>query len=103
MKKQIQDAVEDAYIRQLQHTYSAYLGVTSRDVLDHLMDWYRQIKPADLVANGVNYNKPMDISQPRDAYFARIDGCIQYTLDGKTPYTSKQIITTVLHAVQKTG
>eukprot|EP00957_Ditylum_brightwellii_P161683 12309805-Ditylum_brightwellii.AAC.1 len=93
MKKQIQDAVEDVYIKQLRHKYSAYLGVTSRDALNHLMDRYRQIKPANLVGNGVNYNKPVDISQPIDAYFARIDDCIQYASDGKTPYTSKQIIT----------
>eukprot|EP00957_Ditylum_brightwellii_P044914 3406156-Ditylum_brightwellii.AAC.1 len=53
------------------------------------MDQYRQIKPINLVENGVNYNRPMDISQPIDAYFARIDDCIQYALDGKTPYTSK--------------
>eukprot|EP00957_Ditylum_brightwellii_P206229 15347443-Ditylum_brightwellii.AAC.1 len=67
------------------------------------MDWYRQIKPANLVANGENYNKPIDISQPIDAYFAQIDDCIQYALDGKIPYTSKQILTTVLHTMQKTG
>eukprot|EP00957_Ditylum_brightwellii_P206414 15348326-Ditylum_brightwellii.AAC.1 len=45
----------------------------------------------------------MDISQPIDAYFARLDNCIQYASDGKTSYTAKLIITTVLHAVQKTG
>eukprot|EP00957_Ditylum_brightwellii_P139360 10621490-Ditylum_brightwellii.AAC.1 len=28
MKKKIQDAVEDVFIRQLRHKYSAYLGVT---------------------------------------------------------------------------
>eukprot|EP00957_Ditylum_brightwellii_P061673 4679914-Ditylum_brightwellii.AAC.1 len=67
------------------------------------MDWYGQIKPADLVKNGMSYNKPIDISQPIDAYFARIDDCIQYASDAKTPYTAKQTITTVLHAVQKTG
>eukprot|EP00957_Ditylum_brightwellii_P184569 14057337-Ditylum_brightwellii.AAC.1 len=67
------------------------------------MDRYGQIKSADLVENRMNYNKPMDISQPIDAYFARNDDCIQYASDGKTPYTTKQIITTVLHAVQKTG
>eukprot|EP00957_Ditylum_brightwellii_P103371 7877500-Ditylum_brightwellii.AAC.1 len=90
-------------MRQLRHKYSAYLGVTLRDVLDHLMDHYGQIKPADLVENGINYNKQMDISQPIDAYFVRIDDCIQYASDSKTPYTAKQIIITVLHAVQKTG
>eukprot|EP00957_Ditylum_brightwellii_P159697 12155123-Ditylum_brightwellii.AAC.1 len=53
-------------MRQLRHKYSAYLGVTPRDVLDHLMDQYGQIKSADLVENGMNYNNPMDISQPID-------------------------------------
>eukprot|EP00957_Ditylum_brightwellii_P126262 9626013-Ditylum_brightwellii.AAC.1 len=70
MKKQIQDAVEDVYIWQLRRKYSAYLGVTARDVLNHLMDWYRQFKPANLVTNEENYYKPMDISQSIDAYFA---------------------------------
>eukprot|EP00957_Ditylum_brightwellii_P019959 1507039-Ditylum_brightwellii.AAC.1 len=45
----------------------------------------------------------MDISQPINAYFAHIDDCIQYASDGKTPYTSKQILTTTLHAMQRTG
>eukprot|EP00957_Ditylum_brightwellii_P062482 4741927-Ditylum_brightwellii.AAC.1 len=67
------------------------------------MDRYGQIKQADLIESGINYTKPMDISQPIDAYFARIDDCIQFASDGKTPCTTKQIITTVLHAVQKTG
>eukprot|EP00957_Ditylum_brightwellii_P203711 15335889-Ditylum_brightwellii.AAC.1 len=103
LKKQIQEAVEDAYICQLRHKHSVYLGVTARDVLNHLMDRYGQIKPSNLVANGENHNKPMDISQPIDAYFACIDDCIQYASDGKMPYTSKQILTTALHAMQRTG
>eukprot|EP00957_Ditylum_brightwellii_P086023 6544335-Ditylum_brightwellii.AAC.1 len=67
------------------------------------MDQYGQIKPADLVANGENYNKHMDIFQPIDAYFGCIDDCIQYASDRKTPYTFKQILTTALHAMQRTG
>eukprot|EP00957_Ditylum_brightwellii_P180111 13720194-Ditylum_brightwellii.AAC.1 len=103
LKKKIQEAVVNVYICQLQHKYSAYFGVTARDVLDHLMDRYGQIKPANLVANGDRYNQPMDIPQLIDAYFAHINDCIQYASDGKTPYTSKQILTTALHAMQKTG
>eukprot|EP00957_Ditylum_brightwellii_P175589 13369246-Ditylum_brightwellii.AAC.1 len=45
----------------------------------------------------------MDISQSIDAYFARIDDYIQFASNGKTKYTAQQILTTVLHAVQKTG
>eukprot|EP00957_Ditylum_brightwellii_P200584 15290834-Ditylum_brightwellii.AAC.1 len=55
------------------------------------------------MANGKSYNKPMDISQPIDAYFAQTDDCVKYASDGKTPYTSKQILNTVLHAMQQTG
>eukprot|EP00957_Ditylum_brightwellii_P130952 9988641-Ditylum_brightwellii.AAC.1 len=67
------------------------------------MDWYKQIKPTNLVANGKEYNKPMDISQPISAYFACIDDWIQDASDKKTPYTSKQILTTALHIMQRTG
>eukprot|EP00957_Ditylum_brightwellii_P098217 7483729-Ditylum_brightwellii.AAC.1 len=63
LKKQIQEAVYDIYIHQLSHKYIAYLGVTVRDVLDHLMDRYGQIKPANSVANGEKYNQLMDIYQ----------------------------------------
>eukprot|EP00957_Ditylum_brightwellii_P163033 12414736-Ditylum_brightwellii.AAC.1 len=103
LKKQVQEAVDDVYTHQLRHKYSVYLSITTRDVLDHLMDRYGQIKPADLVANGVSYNKLMDISLPIDAYFARIDDCIQYASNGNTPYTAEQILTTTLHAMQRTG
>eukprot|EP00957_Ditylum_brightwellii_P023524 1775566-Ditylum_brightwellii.AAC.1 len=85
---------EEDHRYKKEHKYSAYLDVTSRDVLDHLMDRYGQIKPADLVENGINCTKLIDISQSIDAYFARIENCIQYASDGKTPYTAKQIITT---------
>eukprot|EP00957_Ditylum_brightwellii_P092640 7054279-Ditylum_brightwellii.AAC.1 len=67
------------------------------------MDRYGQIKPTNLVVNGDKYNKLMDISKPINAYFAHIDDCIQYAPDAKTPYTSKQILTTALHAMQRTG
>eukprot|EP00957_Ditylum_brightwellii_P140746 10721788-Ditylum_brightwellii.AAC.1 len=37
-KKQIQEAVDDVYTHQLHHKYSTYLGVTTRNILDHLID-----------------------------------------------------------------
>eukprot|EP00957_Ditylum_brightwellii_P061872 4695454-Ditylum_brightwellii.AAC.1 len=45
----------------------------------------------------------MDISQPIDAYFARINDCVLYASDGNMPYTAKQILTTTLHDMQKTS
>eukprot|EP00957_Ditylum_brightwellii_P099367 7569061-Ditylum_brightwellii.AAC.2 len=83
LKKQIQEVLDDVYICQICNKHSVYLGETTRDILNHLMDRYGKMKPADLVANGTQCNEQMDISQPIDAYFAHIDNCIQYTADEK--------------------
>eukprot|EP00957_Ditylum_brightwellii_P050444 3825427-Ditylum_brightwellii.AAC.1 len=103
LKKQMLEAVDNVYIHKLCHKYSVYLGVMMRDAIDYFMERYGQIKPVNLVANGGEYNKSMDISQPIDAYFAQIDDCIQYASDRKMLYTPKQIFTTTLHAMQRTG
>eukprot|EP00957_Ditylum_brightwellii_P135370 10322140-Ditylum_brightwellii.AAC.1 len=58
-------------------------------MLDHLLDWYGKITPADLVSNADRYKEPTDVSQPIDVYFSCIDDCIQYALDGKTPFSAK--------------
>eukprot|EP00957_Ditylum_brightwellii_P142447 10852848-Ditylum_brightwellii.AAC.1 len=35
LKNQVQEAVKDIYLRQLKNRYMGYLGVTTRDILDH--------------------------------------------------------------------
>ena len=38
LKTQLLDAVEDPYVSELRIHYTGYMGVTTRDLLDHLMD-----------------------------------------------------------------
>eukprot|EP00957_Ditylum_brightwellii_P099038 7543914-Ditylum_brightwellii.AAC.1 len=45
----------------------------------------------------------MDMDQPIDIYFTKIDDSMQYAADGKTPYTEQQIMISAENAVRKTG
>ena len=55
-KTQFLDAVEDPYVSELRNHYTGYIGVTTRDLLDHLMDRYGKITAADLKSNEARIN-----------------------------------------------
>ena len=48
-------------------------------------------------------NAPIDVSQPIDVFFQRIDDCVQYAADGKVAFTTGQIMQTAYHAVSTSG
>ena len=84
LKTQLLDAVEEPYVSELHNRYTTYMGVTTRDLLDHLMDRYGNITAADLKANEARINVALDNSIPFDVFFQRIDDAVQYDDDGKT-------------------
>ena len=38
LKAQLLDVVEEPYVSELRNRYTGYMGVTTQDLLDHLMD-----------------------------------------------------------------
>ena len=84
LKTQLLDAVEEPYVSELRNRYTGYMGVTTRDLLDHLMDRYGNITAVDLKANEARINEALDNSRPIDVFFQRIDDAVQYADDGKT-------------------
>jgi hypothetical protein len=103
LKTQIIDAIEDTYLCELRNKYTGYLGVTAQDLTDHLLDQYGKITPADIAACKQKINEPIDVSQPIDVYFQKIDDCIQYVDDGQVAFTTGQILQTTYHAISTSG
>lgn len=103
IKAQIIDSINDTYLCELRNKYTGYMGVTARDLIDHLLDRYGKITPADIEACKQRMNEPIDSSQPIDAYYQKIDDCIQYAVDGQVAFTPGQILQTVYHAVSTSG
>eukprot|EP00957_Ditylum_brightwellii_P198469 15125971-Ditylum_brightwellii.AAC.1 len=85
LKVQLQEAVDDVYIKQLKNKYTGYLGVSICDLLNHLLDWYGKITAADIASNNEQFLERMSMDQPIDVYFTNIDDSVQYAADGKTP------------------
>ena len=69
LKTQFLDAVEDPYVSELCNRYTGYMGVTTRDLLDHLMDRYGNIMAADLKSNEARINEELDNTRPINAFF----------------------------------
>jgi hypothetical protein len=48
LKAQVIDTIQDTYLCEMRNKYTGYLGVTTRDLLDHLLDQYGKITPTDI-------------------------------------------------------
>ena len=103
LKSQIIDSIQETYINALRNKYTGYLGVTTRDLIDHLLDRYGKITPADIEDCKQRLQAPLDSTQPIDIYFQRIDDSVQYAADGKVAFTNEQILQTAYHAISTSG
>ena len=78
LKSQVIDTIQEPYIVEMRNKYTGYLGITTRDLLDHLLDRYGKSTPADIETCKQRMNEPIDSTQPIDIFFQRIDDCVQY-------------------------
>ena len=69
LKSIIIDAVDEVYIGELRNKYTGYLGITACDLLDHLLNRYSKITPAEVKECKKQMNEPIDATQPIDIYF----------------------------------
>ena len=95
--------MEDPYLCKMRKKYTRYLGISTRDLLNHLINQYGKITTADLEANKSRMNEPINITQTIDVFFKRIDDCTQYADDGEVHITPLQILQTAYHAVSTCG
>jgi hypothetical protein len=103
LETQIIDAVADTYLGELRNRYTGYLGVTPRDLLDHLLERYGKITASDIANCRTRMEAPMDTTGPIDIYFQTINDCVQFATDGQVPFTATQIVQTAYHTVSKSG
>ena len=99
LKNQVINSVEETYLKELKNKYTGFFGVTRCNLFGHLLDQYGKITTVNLESNNQRMNEPIDSSLPIDEYFERIYDCVQYSDDGKTPYTAVQLIQKAYHAV----
>ena len=76
IKQQIVNADDNTYVTYLSYNHTGYLGVTTHDLLDHLIDWYGKILPMDIEENDTRYNEPVDRAKTIDKYFKQLNDSV---------------------------
>ena len=87
LKSIIINAVDEVYIGELRNKYTGYLGITARNLLDHLLNRYGKITPADVEECKKKMNDTINATHPIDIYFKRIDDTVQYAANGNFAFT----------------
>lgn len=74
LKAQVIDTIQDTYICEMRNNYTGYLGVTTWDLLDHLLYPYSKSTPADIEECKCKKSDPINSTQPIDVFF-QLDEC----------------------------
>ena len=74
-----------------------------QNLLEHLIDCYRNITAVDLETNNLQMNELIDSSLAINKFPEWVDNWIQYADDGKTPYMTAQVIKKVHNAILASG
>lgn len=103
LKQQLLCALNPIYYKKIRHPKTDYSGVTTRQLLQHLYKMYGTITPADLAINDASLKEPIDLDQPMEVFYDRVDIAIELAAAGKTSYTQPQLIAICYHNIFKTG
>ena len=103
LKLLIIEAIDAVYIDERRDRYTAFLNVSARDLMNHLLHRYGKITATDMKENKQKMEEPIDTSEPIDKYFKRIDDCAQFATDANTAFTTEQILQTAYYAIKTTG
>jgi hypothetical protein len=103
LKAQVIDTIQDTSVCEMRNKYTGYLGVTSLNLLDYLLNRYGKITSANIEDCKRKMNEPIDSIQLINIFFQRVDECIQYAVDGQVTFLAEEILQTTYHAVSTSG
>lgn len=103
LKQQIQNAVPRMYIKALANRHTGFMGVSTRQILQHLTATYGILTPRQIIANGEAFRAPYDPTLPIEDLYERIDLAVETAADSGAPYTAPQIVQNGYQIMFNTG
>ena len=101
LKQYVIAVVEETYLFAKKQRYMGFHVVSSKSLMDHFIDRYRNIRVLDLKACRQALADPIEVDQPIDAYFQWVDDVIQFSQDRNTPFTPEKFC--IPHTMWSTG
>jgi hypothetical protein len=91
------------YIRTLENRHTGFANVTTRQLIDHLLNTYGNLTPTDLATNDSLFRQAYDPSQPIESLYAQIEDAMDLASAGRTPYSTAQVVANAYSLVFNTG
>ena len=67
-------------------------GVSTKNLVDHLMERYGKFWVSDLEACRQALAEPIEVDRPIGVYFQQVEDAIQFAQDRKTPFTPSKMV-----------
>jgi hypothetical protein len=103
LKQQLVNGVNPMYIRTLENRHTGFANVTTRQLIDHLLNTYGNLTPTNLATNDSLFRQAYDPSQPIKSLYAQIEDAMDLAAAGRTPYTAQQVVSNAYSLVFNTG
>jgi hypothetical protein len=103
LKQHVLGAVNNMYLRTLQHRITGFANVTMREMLDHLYTNYGRLSPADLQENDTCLHTPYDPNQPIEAFIDQVEDAVSLAAAAQAPYSPQQTIAMAYTLMFSTG
>jgi hypothetical protein len=85
LKKQLINSIDEIYIQSLWNRMNGYANVTTRTMLDHLIQHYDGcMQPKDMTANIEMLNHRWDPSMPIETLIKQVEDCRDFAEDGNS-------------------
>ena len=99
LKKQLVNAIDDIYIKDLRDRVTGFATHSVRDILQYLYWTYGSVTPAQLTVNDERFRAPYDGSTDLEAYSNGIDYCLFMEYKADQPYSKGQTLTAASRAI----
>jgi hypothetical protein len=96
-------AVDQLCIGTLQHRHTGFANVTTRQLIQHLLNTYGNITPTGLAHNDIKFRTAYEPAQPIEALFYQLEDVMDYADAGGNPYTAAQVVTNAYSIMFSTG
>ena len=97
------DAVKDCFLAEQQNRYMGYLGVVNINLVEHLMQLYRNITASNMQTKKACMYEDINTTHTKGGYFKKNDDTVQFSAGGNTPFTAKTILQTGYHDIMVSG
>jgi hypothetical protein len=103
LKQQVLEAVDEIYLRTLDHSVYGFAIKSVLDIINHLFESYGGITPVELEKNDARIRAPYNVTEPFEKFVSQIEDSVAFAEAGQAPITVQQVLVIGYNILFATG